>query len=165
MLREEGVNFALLDAARDSRVRAFILEHAPDAESLYAGIDLDLAEVAPYLVPLPGRLTSLMPLAWGNSWGVFVKSDATLPELRRHFRQFLMVQLEDGEEVYFRFYDPRVLRVFLPTCTPSEWEQFCGPVHAFVLESETAGELVRFRAGEPAHAFATLKTDMERGQP
>jgi hypothetical protein len=98
-----------------------------------------------------------MPLAWGNSWGVFLKSDATPRELRKHFRQFLMVQLADGEEVYFRFYDPRVLRVFLPTCTQPESEQFLGPVQSLVIEGETAGELLRFRAGEPVDAFATLR--------
>ena len=157
LLQEEGVNYALLDAARDPLVRMFILEHAPDAESLFAGIDEDLADAAPYLVPLSDRLPFLMPLAWGNSWGVFLKSDATPRELRKHFRQFLMVELADGEEVYFRFYDPRVLRVFLPTCTQPESEQFLGPVQSFVIEGETTGELLRFRAGEPADSFTTLR--------
>jgi hypothetical protein len=157
LLQQEEVNYVLLDAARDPLVRAFILEHAPDAESLYAGIDEGLVDVAPYLLPLAGRLESLMPLAWGNSWGVFLRSEATLAELRKHFRRFLMVQLEDGEEVYFRFYDPRVLRVFLPTCTAPEREGFLGPVQTFVIEGEHFGEMVRFRAGEPPGAFATLK--------
>jgi hypothetical protein len=30
---------------------------------------------------------------------------------------FLIVEDPDGEEMYFRFYDPRVLRKFLPVCS------------------------------------------------
>jgi hypothetical protein len=35
----------------------------------------------------------------------------------------------------FRYYDPRVLRSYLPTCTPEELAQVFGPIHSFVMES------------------------------
>ena len=148
-LKNARVNYALLDAARDPGVRAFIIEHAPDGQSLYAGFDEDLIDVAPYLVALtPERIDELVPWAWGNNWGIFIRSDATIDEVRRHFRTFLIVDLE-GEQVYFRFYDPRVLHVYLPTCNPSEWREFFGAVNAFVTESPTGDALLfereRFR--------------------
>ena len=55
---------------------------------------------------------------WGRRWGIYVTSREPFKEVRRHFRRFLMVEFEDTEErVYFRFYDPWVMGVFLMTCS------------------------------------------------
>ena len=54
----------------------------------------------------------------------------------KHFRKFLIVQAEDGMELYFRFYDPRVLRIFLPTCTRNQLIEFFGPVQKHIMEDE-----------------------------
>ena len=45
----------------------------------------------------------------------------------------------------FRFYDPRVLRVYLPTCTGDEAEEFFGPVPEILAESEDGGSLLSYR--------------------
>jgi hypothetical protein len=45
----------------------------------------------------------------------------------------------------FRYYDPRVLRAFLPTCTLEEANTFFGPVDAFVAEGHAGESLLRFR--------------------
>jgi hypothetical protein len=47
-----------------------------------------------------------------------------------------MVQVQGGEEVYFRFYDPRVLREFLPTAIANEVTIFFGPVQEWLIESD-----------------------------
>jgi hypothetical protein len=54
------------------------------------------------------------------------------------------VKTEDGKELYFRFYDPRVLRVFLPTCSPRETTGFFGPIKSFLLEDDPPQTLLRF---------------------
>jgi hypothetical protein len=72
----------------------------------------------------------------GKPWGVFVRSSATLRELRKHFRAFLIVKNEQRESLYFRFYDPRVLRIFLPTCDTEQFQQFFGAVSSYVAENE-----------------------------
>jgi hypothetical protein len=46
--------------------------------------------------------------------------------------------------MYFRFYDPRVLRSFLPTCTEPECAEFFGPIGRFVMEAEQPGALWSF---------------------
>ncbi len=77
---------------------------------------------------------------WRDPWGVFVFSKASLDELRLHFRRFLVVALPDGEEWFFRFYDPRILPLYLPNCNEWELRKFFGPVRAFgipVLGSDT----------------------------
>lgn len=140
--------FALLDAARDPQVLALMRGSGEEHQSLYEGEKGELlAEFAPYLVALPARsplLETLVREGWGRSWGVYLVGDAPLIEIRRHLRHFLMVKLADGRDVYFRFYDPRVLRVFLPGTTPQEAEEFFGPIESYFMEAEDAGTLLAF---------------------
>src|SRR5262249_31341801 len=63
--------------------------------------------------------------------------------LRTHLRRFLMVQLPDGERWYFRYYDPRILKIYLSNCRADELEIFFGPVRAFgIAESESSQVLL-----------------------
>jgi len=80
----------------------------------------------------------------GNHWGVFAIALDDLPVLRRHFRKFLIVHDSEGAPMYFRYYDPRVLRVYLPTCTPEELNTVFGPVSSYVLEGQDPNTLLRF---------------------
>ena len=84
---------------------------------------------------------------WGNSVGVLVEAPVGLEDLRRHFRTLMMVRGGDRLRYYFRFYDPRVLRVFLPTCTAEEMKQFYGPITALYCEGADGRELLSFRPG------------------
>jgi pSer/pThr/pTyr-binding forkhead associated (FHA) protein len=140
--------YALLDAARDPAILPLLAGSKEQYQSLYEGFEGErLAQFAPYLVRVsqPAFLESVLRDGWGKSWGVYLTSNKPLGEVRKHFRHFLMVRLEGEEEpVYFRFYDPRVLRVFLPTCTPQEAEEFFGPVGSYLLESHKPDTLVKF---------------------
>jgi hypothetical protein len=84
-----------------------------------------LEEVAPYGVG-PMRedselLDRLVLEGWGKRWGIWCTSEEKFVEIRRHWRRFLMVELEEtGEKVYFRFYDPGVMRVFRETFTSAD---------------------------------------------
>jgi hypothetical protein len=91
---------------------------------------------------------------WGAHWGVFVSTSADLRALRDHFREFHKVELPDQRTVIFRYYDPRVLRIFLPVCNQSELAVFFGPVQNFIVEGEQPDKAVRF-----AFAGQGLKTD------
>jgi hypothetical protein len=144
--------YALLDAAREPRVVSF-LEGLPEtSDSLYEGEKaVELAPYAPYLVEIPGDSPlagDLGATAFGKSYCVFLTAWASFEDVRKHFRHFLMVETEDGKEVYFRFYDPRVLRVFLPSCTPEEAKRFFGPIRSFWVEAREPGTLSRFWLGE-----------------
>lgn len=128
----------LLDAAREPGIPSLIRRSHLDHRCLLRGrLPPVLAAVAPYLVslsPRPAFTRTVLERGWGESWGIFVRSQAILPELARHFRQLLLVQNELGRELFFRFYDPRVLRPYLPTCTPAELRTVFGPVDVFALE-------------------------------
>jgi len=73
---------------------------------------------------------------WGDSWGILISTKVTFDELYNHFKRFLMVKTDDGLQLFFRFYDPRVLRIFLPTCDTKQLKEFFGPIQSFLLEDE-----------------------------
>jgi len=75
---------------------------------------------------------------------VFLKSGSSLPRLRKHLREFLVVRDAAGRRLVFRYYDPRVLRVYLPTCTTDELRTVFGPIDTFWMEGEDPAEMVEF---------------------
>jgi len=140
--------YALLDAACEPSVLRVLYESKEEYTSLFEGVaGAQLTYFAPYLVRLPKEsalLGTLVQKGWGKNWGVFVTSAQPLQDLRGHFRQFLMVKMPDGAQAYFRFYDPRVLRIYLPTCLPEEVDQFFGPIQNYLVEDEAPGTLLHF---------------------
>ena len=145
-----GNVYVILDAARDKLIYPEIQGAHFDIKSacLYEGEQTrELAEVAPYLVQLQkDELFThwLFGNGWGKSWGIFPVSKGDFEAMLRHFRQFVFVRDENTKKVYFRFYDPRVLRSFLPACRLEEAEEFFGPVNSFFMENVDADQLVKF---------------------
>lgn len=140
--------YALVDAARDAKIYALLLQSSEERQSLYEGAQGDkLALFAPYLVRVPavsGLLETFVRQGWGKSWGVYLTCPASFADVRQHFRHFLKVKKPDGKVVYFRYYDPRVLRIYLPTCTEQETEIFFGPIARFVAEDESPAVMLEF---------------------
>ena len=143
--------YALLDASREPSVLKVIYESKEEFQSLYEGAQgQQLAHFAPYLIRIPEKsplIETLINQAWSKSWGIFLTCDKPLKDLRTHFRHFLSVKLPDGKQVYFRYYDPRVLRLFLPTCQPEEINQFFGPIKQFLMEAEDPKLALHFTRG------------------
>jgi hypothetical protein len=132
--------YAVLDGARDRLVRPWVIETRAAAWCLYRG-DLTpaLESAAPWLLRLmPGQPSTeqFFARAWNRAWGILIATSVPSRELRRHLRRFFVVRTEDKKKMLFRYYDPRVLRIFLPTCTPEEVTQFFGPISAMVAEAE-----------------------------
>ena len=144
--------FGLLDAARDPRILQLLSQTDAICESLYEGEKgAELARFAPYLVDLNSAsslLASLVEQGWGDSWGIFLSSAGVFADVRQHLRRFLMIKQPDGEQVYFRFYDPRVLRVFVPGLNAEERVTFFGPIDCFLLETEPPVDVALLRAAE-----------------
>lgn len=147
-LPAEDKVWAILDGARDERIYSAVMHLAREKYCLYRGkLAPELAVAAPYLVQLEpddAVFNYIFQLGWGNSWGVFLRSKATGEELRRHFRRFLIVQDESGERLIFRYYDPRVVRVYFPTCLPSELRAVFGPIDRVMLEGEDPAEMLEY---------------------
>lgn len=137
--------YAVLDAARDPAIVAKLVASDIPYTCLYEGrIPRELADVAPYLVKLrrEHRFTrQLLESAWGKSWGIFARAPADLESLRRHLRRLLRVTDPQGRTLIFRYYDPRVMRVYLPTCTTGELDAVFGPLTAYFVEDEDTRRL------------------------
>lgn len=169
----------IVDAARDERIFGMLLGSFYSRHSCLfsAHIPTGLEVAAPYLVQLeygdPGT-QRLISHAWGNSWGVFLRCDARPESLRRHLRELLIVRDPKGTRLLFRYYDPRVLKLFLPMCTLDELRVVFGPVSHFFIEdapdllldtSLTRGELVighQSISREPNIGFVARRHDFRR---
>ena len=141
--------WAILDAAREPRVLEELEYTLHDKHCLFAGqLSPALQNAAPYLIQIDSgdRFTqSLLQYGWGQAWGIFFRTRAWVDPLRKHFRTFLRVRDYRGKYLLFRYYDPRVLRAYLPTCLPDELSAVFGPVHSFLLEAQDSNTVLRYR--------------------
>jgi len=143
----------IVDCARDQkRIFRFLLGCHLEQSCLYSGpISPALEMAAPYLLQLEydnQETRSLIELSWGNSWGIFLRSPTNLNNLRKHLRKFLIVQDPRHRRMAFRYYDPRILRVYLPTCTNEELRTVFGPIEFFWTEDRRdLDHLVAFHLG------------------
>lgn len=144
--------YTVLDGASVPGLPMKLYEMRPPRYCLFTGdLEPDMVEVAPYLV----RLYPNMPFTdwvlkecWGKHWGIFLHSRLPLKEMRKHFRALITVYDEKGNPMTFRYYDPRVLRRFLPTCKPAELKIFFGGVESFFAESTEDGKLMNFQLAD-----------------
>jgi hypothetical protein len=141
---EPGSVYAILDACDEPRVPQKVSELGDCAVSLYRGwAEEQYWAIAPYLVVVDSDLLDwIVENLRDDPWGIFVVAQCDLTALRKHFRRFLLVKHPDGRQMYFRFYDPRVLPSFLGSCTAEEAQQFLGPVQWFCVPARGSDFMV-----------------------
>jgi hypothetical protein len=154
--------YAILDgASNEGLLDMLYTEPRPGFECLLTGeLAPDMAYVAPYVAELvEGSLFSKWALreGWGNHWGIFALSRADLPEVWRHLRALVRVFDPQGNPMYFRFYDPRVLRAYLPNCAQEQLRAMFGPVDKYVVEGEAPNEGLAFSLADGALVTETFK--------
>jgi hypothetical protein len=140
---EDGHAYAILDAAQfEGLLDRLYGPEAPVFECLLPGeLEADMAAVAPYLVRLEqgSAFTQwLLQNGWGLNRGVWLTSALPLSALWRRLRSLVQVYGSAGEPLYFRFYDPRVLRMFLPGCDAAALQEMLQGVRFYISEGEGA---------------------------
>ncbi len=131
--------YALIDPLADNQPLQYWYQHAEptDCWPLYAGTEWsDDILSGPWLLPL-AQLSS-----WESWWqqlvaneyatGLLLASACPPEKLVRHWQSLLTAGL-DGEEVLFRYYDPRILGPMLFAFTEEETRRFLGPTHELLL--------------------------------
>lgn len=140
--------YAVLDGASVPELPQMLARWQIESVCLLRGeLEPDVAQAAPYLAvfqPETPFAEWVLSEGWGKHWGIFAVSNANFRALRQHFRTFLMVYTPEGKPVYFRYYDPRVLRVYLPTCNAKELRIVFSPVLRYIAEDEDPMVLLKF---------------------
>lgn len=153
---EQAPLYALIDGARDRRIVELARQHVETHQSLYEGAaGENFEDMAPFLVgPMRAKsalLDRFVLEGWGKRWATYCTSREKFVEVRRHFRRFLMVEIEARQEkVYFRFYDPGVLRVFWPTCTTGQKREFSEGLEEIFVEQPDFSCAALLRTGRVA---------------
>ncbi len=138
--------FLLIDCAGIDGGSAQISRYIfSDIQCLFVGnLATELADVAPYF----GQLKSLDSVVARTVEHLLRKKIGVLviprknpvnsfyfnfSELYRHFRKLNMVQGPDGEQLFFRYYDPRVLMKVVKVFDAAQLDELFGPVSSFFM--------------------------------
>jgi len=147
----------VLDCARDKRIEPLINNSKLEHSCLYAGnLSYKLKRAAPHIIKLSenSNFTSeILALGWGNSWGIFLLANktTTMTTVRANCRRLAKVKGVSGNNLVFRYYDARVIRLMLPVCNHHEVDCILGDSISLVIEQKK----------EQAHKFGF--TFFERG--
>lgn len=98
----------------------------------------------------------LAAYGWGHGWGVYLTSRQQIAIVRNHLRRFQTLLTPDGAEFQFRFFNPALLRSFLPTLSAGEAKTLFGPMSAILAEGVSADELMLFMPGPSGILEKTL---------
>ena len=153
--------WAVLDCARDPQVWSTLYASTLLRSCLYAGnLHPELERAAPYLVQLEfddRQTIKLLNRSWGQSWGIFIRTGVGMPTLRKHLRRFLRVGGPNGRTLIFRYYDPRVMRVFLPTCSAVQLDEIFGPIDCISSEDINPSQLLEFRLDDARQRLKSVQ--------
>jgi hypothetical protein len=108
--------YAVIDGAACPELRFKIYDWEPKSVCLWSGdLEPDMQEVAPYMVLLDRDSTFtdwLISQGWNNNWNIFINTELDFKAFRKQIRKLLLVKSPKGQDMVFRFYDPRVFKVF-----------------------------------------------------
>lgn len=136
---DDGKLYMIIDAACDERIYAELVASRRPYSSLYGGpVTADsLRAVSPYLTKIDQADDFVR---WCFRHGLmrhwmtfFTVANKSRIELRVHFKRFALVETEQGQRLIFRYYDPRVLSAYLPTCNETELEYVFKDIPCFWL--------------------------------
>ena len=152
--------YGVLDLARAPELYDHVRRLAPmQAQCLYQGkLNPEVARHCAHLVELgpADPLTQLWSRqGWGQAWGMWLESRAEFRSVWRRLRHFTQAILPDGSgPVLFRFWDPRVLRVYMPLVEAEQLPDWFKDIDAYMLETEDGQGALRWTL-----KGAALKTD------
>lgn len=122
--------YAVIDSAAVPGIINLAEADGLEARCLFTGdMEDDLGEVAPWIISLRPKtaLTRYLFTEGRGPWQLWrkppillVQTAASLDDLRAHLRKFTRVRTEDGAWLFFRFWEPPVLRTLRKDALKSE---------------------------------------------
>jgi len=169
--REVSSTFGLFDCARDApqlyrEIEGSGLPHCTLFGGVVARPLLEASPVCVYLGAEPGAGSYLLQRYWGNAACMVVTAaeGMVLDDVRKQLKRSLRIRLPTGSRALFRYYDPRVLRAFLPTCTADQARALMGELTDVWCEGETPHIVLQWHAGD-FHRTTPLAHDLTRLVP
>ena len=132
--------YVLIEAARRPDIKLLLEAFETNYCCLYDG---DAAEDFNRTAPFLARVEANSDFAewlvnehWGKKAAVFIRSNASLIDMRRQFRKFTQIRDPETNRWYhFRFYAPETARRILPVLDPKDFAQIAKGISAFIVES------------------------------
>jgi len=146
--------YAVVDASKDPYVIPHTLEAmASNVVCLFKGDAREnLGDQTAWIAQIDRQeqlLEWLMEEGWGKRWGFIALSDFPLDRFATHLRKFTKVVDAEGVEHFFRFYDPQVLRQYLPVFDQKQHDLFFRGVRAcFIEDSRDPQTILRYRSDD-----------------
>lgn len=155
--------FVILDAARMDGLIFKAKELNERHSCLYEGdSEKFLGTVAPWMFKLDRDSEFsdwILKEDLHKNWGMVIIKSIDGKALYNHLRKFLIINTDQEKELYFRFYEPKVLQAFLPTCDAEHLHEFFGPIISFIVESDE-GSVLEFRMSEGVLNMRDLDCDL-----
>ena len=154
---DELTTYLLLDGAQidDLMPQLFRMQDSLSMHLLYRQTAYaEWAESGPLLI----RMEPDSPLAehfethWRITAGVRLESSADEEVLAEHLRSLVHARLASGQTILFRYYDPRILPLWLDGVSPEERDRYMGPVQRFYLPSSAGQTLAIEHSDMPTEA-------------
>ena len=110
------------------------------------------AEHGPCLVrTVPdGPLMQHFETHWRGRAGLLLASNAELDDLLDHLRSLVHARVDGEQVVLFRYYDPRILPLWLESLMTEERDLYLGPVQQIYLPTAEGQDLLIQRGDQPA---------------
>jgi hypothetical protein len=146
-------SYLLLDGAQIDRLvaRLYGLEESPSLHLLYQQSTYEaLADVGPLLVAVRphSELAQVFNQEWRATAGIWLESDASEGDLAGYLRSLIHAQV-DGATVLLRYYDPRIMQLWLGAMDADERDPLMGPVTRIRLPTDSGAELELLRKNKP----------------
>lgn len=153
--------YAIIDASRQPMMIPAALEAiASRVSCLYSGNALrefgDNAAWVVELLPSESTLHWLLQQGFNKRWAIFASSRLELAPFVRHLKKFTVVNNERGETLFFRFYDPHVLRQYLPMFDDQQTTSFFrGIDDVFFEDTSRENTIVKFSLSDESRLTKT----------
>ncbi|WP_339650721.1 DUF4123 domain-containing protein [Halopseudomonas pelagia] len=146
---ETKTHYLLLDGAQIDNLlqRIYELEPAPEPHLLYRQTRYaELADVGPVLVRTePGSaLHAHFHATWAQTAGCELDSSMPEPAIVSHLRSLIHIRTDGDVVLLFRYYDPRIMRLWLADLSIPVREQVMGPIDNISFSGFESGSVQRF---------------------
>lgn len=152
-------HYLLLDGAQINDLIQIIyqLEPAPEFSRLYDGTRYaELADAGPILIATNrgSLLNQYFEKQWYMTAGVALASRAPIDELVQHLSSLVHVSVSGGVTVLFRYYDPRILHLWLTDMSDEQRDSALGPVEQVRLWGGAGWQDFHSSASTDAQCYA-----------